>query len=85
MGAKSSGPIGCLVPGCNGGKGLFGMSATMLYQCCGISDSSSRIFFCGMFVYLKIDYFISAIRLEKVVINRVQQINYLKKIIGSGI
>jgi hypothetical protein len=53
MGDKSSGPTGCLVPGCNGGKGLLGMSATILYQCEGISDSFKKIFFCGMFVCLK--------------------------------
>jgi hypothetical protein len=34
------------VPGCSGGKGLLGMSATILYQCVGISDSSKVIFLC---------------------------------------
>src|SRR3712207_4224006 len=38
-GARASGPMGCLVPGCRGGRGLLGMSATMLYQCSGISFS----------------------------------------------
>src|SRR5579872_5072177 len=30
------------------GAGGFGISATTLYQCAGISDSSRRIFTCGM-------------------------------------
>src|SRR5690625_2952823 len=44
IGERSSGPIGSLVSGFRGGIGLLGMSATMLYQCVGMSDSSSRIF-----------------------------------------
>src|SRR5262249_58149753 len=40
-GARSSGPTGWRVPGCNGGGGGAGRSGTMLYHCCGISDSCS--------------------------------------------
>jgi hypothetical protein len=36
--------MGSLVPGCRGGSGLFGISAAILYQCVGISDSGRRIF-----------------------------------------
>ena len=31
-GARSSGPIGCFVPGCSTGGGGLGRSAWMLYQ-----------------------------------------------------
>ena len=37
------GPTGCRVPGCSGGGGGLGRSATRLYHCVGIRDSSSRI------------------------------------------
>ena len=42
-GASASGPMGSFVPGCSGGSGLLGMSATMLYQLSGISCSLSVI------------------------------------------
>ena len=42
IGARSSGPTGCPVPGCNGGGGGVGRSWRMLYQRVGISSSSSR-------------------------------------------
>ena len=41
-GARSSGPIGCSVPGCSTGGGGDGRSAIRLYQCFGMRDSSSR-------------------------------------------
>jgi hypothetical protein len=47
MAVSASGPIG-LPSGPNGGAGGLGMSATTLYQCVGISDSSSRILVWGM-------------------------------------
>src|SRR4051812_38332192 len=43
-GARSSGPIGCRVPGWSGAGGGFGRSAAMLYQCLGIWVSS-RVYF----------------------------------------
>ena len=43
-GAKSSGPAGCFVPGCNGGGGGLGKSEFILYQVLGAFDSS-RIYF----------------------------------------
>ena len=48
MGASASGPMGSLVAGLSGGNGLFGMSATMLYQRSGISLSSRVILVCFM-------------------------------------
>ena len=41
-GARSCGPMGCLVPGCSAGIGGNGRSAWMLYQRVGISCWSSR-------------------------------------------
>src|SRR5580698_6543286 len=43
-GARSCGPTGSPVPGCNGGGGGEGRSGITLYHCRGISDSSSTIF-----------------------------------------
>jgi hypothetical protein len=43
-GARSSGPIGCPVPGWSTGGGGAGRSAAMLYQASG-SLSSSRTYF----------------------------------------
>src|SRR6187399_1834978 len=43
-GARSSGPTGCPVPGCNTGGGGSGRSAAMLYQASG-SRLSSRTYF----------------------------------------
>src|SRR6266540_4576296 len=43
-GARSAGPIGFPVPGCNTGAGGDGRSAKMLYQCVGMSFSSNRNF-----------------------------------------
>ena len=45
-GARASGPMGCLVPGCSGGSGLLGMSCTMLYHFSGISCSVKTILRC---------------------------------------
>src|SRR2546423_13135210 len=42
-GARSAGPIGCLLPGCMGGLPGKGRSAWMVYQRVGISRSSSTI------------------------------------------
>ena len=36
---------GFFVPGCSGGSGLLGMSATMLYHCVGICFSVRQNFF----------------------------------------
>src|SRR6186997_228178 len=47
-GARSSGPTGSPVPGCSTGCGGLGMSARMLYQRLGSSDSASRYFVCSM-------------------------------------
>jgi hypothetical protein len=44
IGARLSGPIGFIVAGLRGGIGLFGISATILYQCLGISLSLKIIF-----------------------------------------
>jgi hypothetical protein len=41
-GAKSSGPAGCFVPGCNGGGGGLGKSAFILYHVLGNLFSSSK-------------------------------------------
>ena len=41
-GAKSSGPAGCLVPGCKGGGGGLGKSALILYQNFGALFYSSK-------------------------------------------
>ena len=38
-GSSASGPIGSCVPGCSGGGGGSGRSATRLYQVVGISSS----------------------------------------------
>src|SRR3954453_22399799 len=46
-GARSSGPIGCSVPGCSGGGGGLGRSGTTLYHCVGSCDSSSMILCCN--------------------------------------
>src|ERR671922_2439186 len=46
-GERSSGPTGCPVPGCSTGCGGLGMSAAMLYQRRGSSDSASRYFVCS--------------------------------------
>src|SRR3990172_1891510 len=43
-GARSPGPTGLPVPGCNTAAGGFGMSAMMLYQVFGISESLRRNF-----------------------------------------
>src|SRR3954466_14976799 len=43
-GARSSGPTGWRVPGCNTGGGGRGRSGTMLYHRRGISDSDNKIF-----------------------------------------
>src|SRR5579864_424047 len=40
-GARSAGPIGCFVPGCNGGDGGFGIDGTTLNQAVGIWLSRS--------------------------------------------
>src|SRR5918999_3598428 len=48
-GARSSGPTGSPVPGCSTGCGGVGMSARMLYQRRGSSDSESRNFVCSDF------------------------------------
>ena len=45
-GARSAGPIGCMVPGWSGGNGATGRSAAMLYQARGIRDSSSTNLVC---------------------------------------
>src|SRR6187551_411369 len=42
-GARSSGPIGCPVPGCSTGGGGVGRSCSTLYQRVGSSSSGSRI------------------------------------------
>ena len=44
IGARSSGPAGCRVPGCSGGAGGSGRSATMLYHALGILSSSTTNF-----------------------------------------
>src|SRR5438874_12437821 len=41
-GARSSGPMGCLVPGCSGGDGGAGIEGTTLNQAVGIWFSRSR-------------------------------------------
>src|SRR6266542_411216 len=46
-GERSSGPTGSPVPGCSTGCGGLGMSARMLYQRRGSSDSASRNFVCS--------------------------------------
>ena len=46
-GERSSGPTGSPVPGCSTGCAAFGMSAAMLYQRLGRSDSASRYFVCS--------------------------------------
>src|SRR5512134_3445102 len=43
-GARSSGPTGCLVPGCSTAGGGDGRSARMLYQRLGRRDSSRTYF-----------------------------------------
>ncbi len=43
-GARSSGPIGWCVPGCNGGASGSGRSAAMLYHEVGMRSSSSKYF-----------------------------------------
>src|SRR5205085_12429152 len=40
-GARSAGPIGCFVPGCNGGDGGFGIDGTTLNHAVGIWLSRS--------------------------------------------
>src|SRR5215210_8248100 len=47
-GARSSGPTGSPVPGCSTGCAGVGMSAAMLYQRRGSSDSLSRYFVCSV-------------------------------------
>ena len=42
-GARSSGPTGCNVPGCNGGGSGTGRSAMMLYQPFGMRSSPIKI------------------------------------------
>ena len=42
IGERSSGPIGCPVPGLSGGGGIDGRSAATLYQRRGIASSSRR-------------------------------------------
>src|SRR6266436_9518924 len=41
-GARSSGPMGCLVPGCSGGDGGVGIEGTTLNHAVGIWFSRSR-------------------------------------------
>jgi hypothetical protein len=48
IGARSSGPTGCPVPGCNGGLIGEGISAKILYHCLGISLSSKNTFTCSI-------------------------------------
>src|SRR5690349_19686914 len=47
-GARSSGPTGSHVAGCNGGGGGSGRSGMTLYQWVGISDSPSSNLVCSM-------------------------------------
>ena len=52
-GAKSSGPAGCFVPGCNGGGGGLGKSAFMLYQVLG-NLFYSNIYFIESVIMIRI-------------------------------
>jgi hypothetical protein len=51
IGARSDGPRGCRVPGCNGGGRGTGRSAAMLYQALGMRDSSSRYLIWSLMVF----------------------------------